>query len=69
MFTDGATEVFDAEDNQLDQDGLVRLAHEQMMLTETHDLNLPTLAEKLLAYSNQIHLADDLTLIKLRRIQ
>jgi PAS domain S-box-containing protein len=68
MFTDGATEIFDVEDNQLDQAGLVRLAHEQMMLTENHELNLPKLAEKLLEYSNQIHLTDDLTLVKFRRL-
>ncbi len=68
MFTDGATEIFDVEDNQLDQTGLVHLAHEQMMLSENHELNLQKLAEKLLEYSNQIHLTDDLTLLKFRRL-
>lgn len=68
LFTDGATEIFDMEDNQLDQDGLIHLAHEQMAASPMGALNLQTLREKLLAFSNQIHLTDDLTLIKLRRV-
>lgn len=68
MFTDGATEIFDVDDNQLNQTGLVRLAHEQMMLSENHELNLQKLAEILLEFSNQIHLTDDLTLLKFRRL-
>ena len=68
MFTDGATEIFDVEDSQLDQEGLVRLAREQMMVAGNHELDLKTLAEKLLDYSNQIHLADDLTILKFRRL-
>lgn len=68
MFTDGATEIFDAEENQLDLDGLVRLAQELMKAAPDHRLDLEQLSEKLLKYSNQIHLADDLTLLKLRRL-
>jgi len=68
LFTDGATEIFDEADNQLDQAGLIHLAHEQMIASPTGELNLKTLSEKLLEYSNQIHLTDDLTLLKLRRL-
>jgi serine phosphatase RsbU (regulator of sigma subunit) len=67
MFTDGATEIFDARDNQLDQEGFVRLIHEEMGGNTDGNLDLEKLAEKLLAFSDQIHLADDLTLLKLRR--
>ena len=68
VFTDGATEIFDVEDNQLGQEGLVRLACEQMMAADKHELNLKSLAEKLLDFSNQIHLSDDLALLKFRRL-
>jgi phosphoserine phosphatase RsbU/P len=68
MFTDGATEIFDAEDNLLDQDGLIRLTREQMSSNPNGYLDLAALAEKLLEASDQIHLADDLTLLKLRRV-
>jgi serine phosphatase RsbU (regulator of sigma subunit) len=67
MFTDCATEIFDAKDNQLELDGLIRLVHDLMTRQPDGRFNLETLAEKLLEYSNQIHLNDDLTLITLRR--
>ena len=68
MYTDGATEIFDTDDTMLDQGGLIQLAADQMAAEPNHQLNLNLLAEKLLAASNQIHLADDLTLLKLRRV-
>lgn len=68
MFTDGATEIFDAEDALLDKDGLVRLIREEMAAEPDGNLDLEKLAEKLLTFSNQIHLADDLTLLKLHRV-
>ena len=68
MLTDGATEIFDTDDTMLDQGGLIHLAKEQMVAETNHELNLNLLAEKLLEASNQIHLADDLTLLKLRRV-
>jgi serine phosphatase RsbU (regulator of sigma subunit) len=68
MFTDGATEIFDAEENLLDQAGLIQLAREQMADSPHHELDLNRLKEKLLEASNQIHLTDDLTLVKLRRL-
>jgi len=68
MFTDGATEIFDGDENMLDQAGLARLAKEQFAGSPDGQLDLNLLAEKLLKASNQIHLADDLTLLKLRRL-
>ena len=68
MFTDGATEIFDAKENQLETEGLIRLARSLAAEEPNGSFALEKLAEKLLAFSNQIHLADDLTLIKLRRL-
>ena len=68
MFTDGATEIFDASDNMLNQAGLVGLSQELMETSPEKSLDLNVLTEKLLTASNQIHLNDDLTLVKLRRL-
>jgi phosphoserine phosphatase RsbU/P len=68
MFTDGATEIFDAAENQLGQEGLIQLVRRQIAGAHDGRLNLETLAENLLKFSDQIHLADDLTLLKLRRL-
>ena len=67
-FTDGATEIFDVEENQLEQVGLIKLAQDQMLASQSKTLDLDKLTEKLLEYSNQIHLTDDLTLLKLCRL-
>ena len=67
LYSDGAHELFDTEGNELGVPGLERLALEQIAGTSERDLNLQTLAEQLLRFTNQIHLADDLTLLKLRR--
>jgi serine phosphatase RsbU (regulator of sigma subunit) len=67
-YTDGATEIFDGETNQLGTDGLVKMAQSQMSAATTTSLDLDALVEKLLAYSRQIHLDDDLTLLKMRRL-
>lgn len=68
LYTDGATEIFDAHDALLDPEGLARLAREQMAGAADGSLDLKILAEKLLQYSNQIHLNDDLTLIQIHRL-
>jgi len=68
MFTDGATEIFDAGENLLDSEGLIRLSRNLMAESPGGRLDLEKLTEKLLEYSDQIHLADDLTLVKLRRV-
>lgn len=64
LFTDGATEIFDAENHQLGPEGLIRLVREQPAGV---GLSLAKLEEQLLRYCNQIHLPDDLTLIQLLR--
>jgi PAS domain S-box-containing protein len=67
-FSDGATEIFNSDQNLLGIDGLVNMAQNEISASPEKNLNLETLAEKLLVYSKQIHLDDDLTLLKLHRI-
>ena len=67
LYTDGATEVSDGNDRELGRDGLLHLARLQPQDGNT-GFHLSQLEEQLLRYSNQIHLADDLTLIKLHRL-
>jgi PAS domain S-box-containing protein len=69
LFSDGATELFDAGGRDLGVDGLKRLVQEQTGGVNGADFNLERLEEQLLLFSNQIHLPDDLTLIKLRRLR
>ena len=69
LFTDGATEVFDAADKDLGVEGLIQLVREQTNGVSGADFSLEKLEEQLLRFSNQIHLPDDLTLIKLRRLR
>jgi len=65
LYSDGATEVFDAQEQELGREGLVRLLREQPPRVAGFDL--ARLEAQLLQYSNQLHLADDLTLIKVSR--
>ena len=67
FFTDGATEVCDAEDRELGVDGLQRLALALAAEDPEHTFHLGPLEEQLLTFSNQLQLPDDLTLFKLRR--
>jgi phosphoserine phosphatase RsbU/P len=67
LYTDGATELFDADDGELGRDGLQKLVREQTKGGGFAALDLQQLAEELLRFSNQIHLPDDLTLVKLCR--
>jgi PAS domain S-box-containing protein len=60
LYTDGAIEVANADGGELGEDGLKKI------LTEV-GVDLERLEERLLKYSNQIHLADDLTLLKVCR--
>jgi len=64
LFTDGATELFDAAERDLGSEGLVRLVREQ---ANGNGFSLKKLAEQLLKFTNAIHLPDDLTLVKLTR--
>ena len=67
LFTDGATEVSDSGEQDLGVEGLVRLVREQIDGSTGGHFSLDKLGEQLLRFSNQIHLPDDLTLLKLRR--
>jgi serine phosphatase RsbU (regulator of sigma subunit) len=67
LFTDGATEVTGQGEVDLDKEGLIRLVGEQTGSRGPSALDLRQLQQQLLLFSNQIHLADDLTLIKLSR--
>ena len=69
LFTDGATELFDAGEQDLGAEGLKRLVREQTNGVNGADFSLEKLEEQLLRFSNQIHLPDDLTLVKLRRLR
>jgi PAS domain S-box-containing protein len=61
MYTDGAIEVMNAQGEELGEDGLVRL------LTTHGPLSVAELEEKILSYSADIHLPDDLTLLCISR--
>ena len=67
LFTDGAVELFDAAERELGIEGLKRLVREQAGGQAGAGFQVDKLEEQLLRFSNQIHLPDDLTLIKLRR--
>jgi len=67
LYTDGATEVFDREERELGKEGLLRLVRAQACAGSVTDFRLEELEEQLLRFSNQIHLPDDLTLVKARR--
>ena len=69
LFTDGATELFDAGERDLGVEGLKRLVREQSQGGSGADFSLEKLEEQLLRFSNQIHFPDDLTLVKLRRLR
>ena len=67
LYTDGATELFDAQEHELGIDGLRQLAHDQSADGHSTGFHLDQLEEQLLRFSNEVHLPDDLTLIKLSR--
>lgn len=67
LFTDGAVELMDSGENELGVEGLKRLVREQDSGTADTSFQLGELEEQLLRFSNQIHLPDDLTLLKVRR--
>jgi phosphoserine phosphatase RsbU/P len=69
LYSDGATEVFDDQDHELGKIGLIQLVRDQGTVGGGKGFDLSHLESQLLQYSNQLHLADDLTLIKLRRLQ
>jgi len=68
IYSDGATEVFDAQGCELGREGLLQLIRAQHPGEVATGFDLDRLEEQLLQSSNQLHLPDDLTLIKLRRL-
>jgi serine phosphatase RsbU (regulator of sigma subunit) len=68
LYTDGATELFDGQNHELGQEGLLQLARAQGCNGSSTGFHLDQLEEQLLRFSNEIHLPDDLTLIKLCRL-
>jgi phosphoserine phosphatase RsbU/P len=68
FFTDGATEVFDHQDHELGPEGLQQLLRAQTDATSLTGFRLDQLEEQLLLFTNEIHLPDDLTLVKLNRL-
>ena len=69
LFTDGAVEIFDKLENELGPEGLKRLVFAQKNGHPIAGFNIDHLEEQLLHFSDNIHLPDDLTLLKLRRIK
>jgi PAS domain S-box-containing protein len=65
LYTDGAVEIFDAEQRELGEAGLARLMGE-IDLAEG-DSALAELEEALLTAGDQVRLADDLTLVSIHR--
>jgi len=68
LYTDGATELFDGQNHELGLEGLLQLARTQVCDGSITGFHLDQLEEQLLRFSNEIHLPDDLTLIKLCRL-
>ena len=64
---DGATELFDRKDPELGQAGLLQLAQTQVRIGSLTRFHLDQLEEQLLCFTNEVHLPDDLTLVKLSR--
>jgi len=63
IYTDGATEVRNAADDELGPEGLIKLVRENIAASEDGRLNLARLEEQLLQFSARIRFADDLTLL------
>lgn len=66
LFTDGAVEIANRAHQELGEEGIVALLRSAQQ--DNGGLELPALEEKLLAYSNELRLADDLTLLVARRM-
>lgn len=69
LFTDGATEIPGHGGGTLGAEGLRQLAKAQTGGADPAGFRLKLLEQQLLQFSNQIHLPDDLTLVRLRRMR
>jgi phosphoserine phosphatase RsbU/P len=65
LFTDGAIEISDAYGRELGESGLLRLVLEG----EKPNLDLARIEKRLLEFSNQIRLPDDLTLLSIQLLR
>jgi PAS domain S-box-containing protein len=66
MFTDGAVEIANRAHRELGEQGVVELLRSAQQ--DNGGLELSAIEEKLLRYSNELRLADDLTLLVARRV-
>lgn len=64
-FSDGAVEIFDATDQLLDEEGLIRAL--KVARIHSADCSLDRLEEELLRFGKSVRLPDDLTLCVVRR--
>jgi PAS domain S-box-containing protein len=69
LYTDGALEISDQQDEDLGIPGLVRLIEQNIAANPAHQLQLARLEEQLLLYSHNVRLSDDLTLLKFCRLK
>jgi sigma-B regulation protein RsbU (phosphoserine phosphatase) len=65
LFTDGAVEITNARDEELGEEGLRRLLQQNGFGAGAPDLE--QVERQLLAFSHQVRLPDDLTLLSLHR--
>ena len=65
FYTDGAFEIADAEGRGIGPQGLCALLRD--LMSDDHNFQVAALEERLLKFSNEVQLPDDLTLLKLRR--
>ncbi len=66
MFTDGAVELFDSKEREMGVTGLQQILR-RLDDGQVNSFRLVHVEEELLRFTNQIHLPDDLTLLKLWR--
>jgi phosphoserine phosphatase RsbU/P len=64
-FSDGAVEIFDATDQMLDEEGLIRAL--KVAQVHSEDCSLDRLEKELLRFGKSVRLPDDLTLCVVRR--
>jgi PAS domain S-box-containing protein len=67
LFTDGAVEVANADGQDLEVAGLARLIQDLTAGRGANSLRLAQLEEALVRFCGQVHLPDDLAMLKLRR--
>ena len=67
LLTDGALEVTNTANEELGRTGLEQLWRAEANGAPPEAVSLANIEERLLRFSNQIHLPDDLTLVKIAR--